>query len=150
MTEPGAAAHIPPDELAAHALDGSRTPWSPEEAGHLRLCGPCRDRLAALERAAETGRHTYPHETLAGPPAHVWDAIRTQMRAERARWQGAAASRPAVRPCRRQRAARGPRGTGSPDDEGKPRGTWLVLVRILERLGSVAVRFARRHGGPEA
>lgn len=83
MAERPALPHIPHAALVSRALDGSRAPWDEAAAGHLDLCRPCRERLAAYERAAAAGRLTRPGETLQTPPTRVWTAIRAHLSADR-------------------------------------------------------------------
>ncbi|MFJ9536054.1 hypothetical protein ACIRPX_02160 [Streptomyces sp. NPDC101225] len=100
MSGPHAYGHVPPDVLAAIALDGFRLPRSREIVAaeeHMVACVQCSTALADLLRAVAAGRGTRPDDTVAGPPARVWRAV-----AERTREQTAlapragAAQRPAV------------------------------------------------------
>ncbi|MET7387558.1 hypothetical protein ACFYPT_32205 [Streptomyces sp. NPDC005529] len=75
--------HLPPADLAQHVLDGTRTPWPPEELDHLGHCDPCRDRVRAFERVGAAARDSLPHEPLVSPPPRVWAAILAEVRAER-------------------------------------------------------------------
>ncbi|GGX69903.1 hypothetical protein [Streptomyces fructofermentans] len=104
MTVPQPAPHLSPADLAQHALDGARTPWSAEAVRHLRACAACRSRLAAFERVVAAGRSTYPYEALVPPAPRVWEAISSEVRAD-------AAPPPAHRP---------PAPAPSPPDATRP------------------------------
>ncbi|MEU3791265.1 hypothetical protein AB0F07_15875 [Streptomyces fructofermentans] len=104
MTVPQPAPHLSPADLAQHALDGARTPWSAEAVRHLRACAACRSRLAAFERVVAAGRSTYPYEALVPPAPRVWEAISSEVRAD-------AAPPPAHRP---------PAPAPSPPDAARP------------------------------
>jgi hypothetical protein len=134
MTDSLAAAHIPVSDLALHALDGPRTAWPPECAGHLRDCEACRDRLAVYAQVAGTGRRSYPGETLVRPGPHVWDAIRSELRAERERTASGSAGHPS-RPSGRV--------TGRPVRSFGAHRMTSGFVRSLGRLMAAATRFAR-------
>jgi hypothetical protein len=76
--------HLPPEELAAHALDGPDGAWVLEEALHLFTCRQCHERLTEFERAMTAGRDADISELFPAPPPRVWEAIRAEIQAERA------------------------------------------------------------------
>ncbi|KAB1976672.1 anti-sigma factor [Streptomyces triticiradicis] len=76
--------HLSPEELAARALDGPDGTWVLEEVLHLFACRQCHEQLTEFERAMTAGRDADISELFPSPPPRVWEAIRAEIRAERA------------------------------------------------------------------
>jgi hypothetical protein len=75
--------HVPPDVLAAIALDGFRLPRSREIVAaeeHMVACVQCSTALTGLLRTVAAGRRTRPDDAVTRPPAHVWTAVAERMR----------------------------------------------------------------------
>ena len=100
MSGPHEHGHVPPDVLAAIALDGFRLPRSREIVAaeeHMVVCVQCSTALADLLRAVAAGRGTRPDDAVTGPPARVWTAVAERMREQAALApHSSAAQRPAV------------------------------------------------------
>ncbi|MFI6559594.1 hypothetical protein [Streptomyces sp. NPDC050534] len=78
MSGPHENGHVPPDVLAAIALDGSRLPRSQEIVAaeeHMVACVRCSTALAGLLRAVAAGRGTQRDDAVTRPAARVWTAV---------------------------------------------------------------------------
>ncbi|MFI1725360.1 hypothetical protein [Streptomyces sp. NPDC020489] len=78
MADTNTDGHVPPDLLAALALDGDRLPDSAELASahlHLTHCPQCGATLAELRKAASAARGAGPEDGLRAPSDRVWRAI---------------------------------------------------------------------------
>lgn len=101
MPGPQQNGHVPPDLLAAVALDGFRLPRTRETVAaeeHLTVCVECSTALAGLLRAVAAGRGTQPDDAVTGPPARVWTAVARRMRERSGRGPHQGGGRPAAVP----------------------------------------------------
>jgi hypothetical protein len=83
MSGPYENGHVPPDVLAAIALDGNRLHPSGEIVAaeeHVVACVQCSTALAALLRAVAAGRWARPADATTEPPARAWTAVVEQLR----------------------------------------------------------------------
>jgi hypothetical protein len=68
--------HCDPDALALRALG---EPVSAADEAHLASCPSCQSELDQLRAVVTTARHADVDEPVVAPPAHVWDAIASQL-----------------------------------------------------------------------
>lgn len=83
MSGPYENGHVPPDVLAAIALDGNRLHRSTEIVAaeeHVTVCVQCSTALAGLLRAVAAGRGAEPDDASMEPPSRVWAAVTERLR----------------------------------------------------------------------
>ncbi|MFF8946090.1 hypothetical protein ACF1A5_28270 [Streptomyces sp. NPDC014864] len=127
--------HVPPDDLAALALDERRNRPDPREAelvtalAHVAQCRRCGEALDELRRVVAAGRTVSPADEVVRPPARVWHAIAAEVHGPSGVLRPRPACEPPVpagetpRPTRPRDAppCSGPPGPpGSPGSPGNP------------------------------